>query len=357
MAAGARRKDEHLRICAEEDVESHGNAWTRGGHRWALAPDPLPNLHIEEVDLSQTFLGRRFGSPFLIAGMTGGVEKGQWLNHVLGEAAQRLNIPMGLGSMRLLFEDPSLKKHFDLRPSLPNIFLIGNLGAVSLNMGVTPLQVARLAESLQLNAFALHLNALQEAVQPEGNRDFRDLLKKIAAVVKECPVPVILKEVGSGILPQSLTPLLETGVAAIDVGGSGGTSWSVVEGHRGGGLHRRLGELFRNWGVGTAHSLSLCRSWLQKPGNHMPAQYPLVATGGVRDGWQGALLVALGATMVGVGLPLMRAALTPAEGLTPEEAVDAELNFFLQSLRIAMFCSGCRTLGALPSRLVEREGP
>ncbi|MFZ9520944.1 MAG: type 2 isopentenyl-diphosphate Delta-isomerase [Silvanigrellaceae bacterium] len=345
----AARKQSHIDICANAQVESV--VQRPGG--WFLAPEALPDFSPQEIETSQSFLGRKFSLPVLVTGMTGGVREGQRINEILACAAERWNIPMGLGSQKLMLKDPSCKKLFDVRAAAPGVFLIGNLGAVSFNYGIRVEDVVRMVDELQLNAFALHVNSLQEQVQPEGERNFGGLLEHVENLVRALPVPVMVKEVGSGMTASTCRRILATGVKAVDVGGHGGTSWGVIEGMRGNSMETRLGELFRNWGLSTEESIIECHPVASAFGL-APARQ-LVATGGVRDGLQVAILTALGAAMCGVGLPFFRSVVNPPSGMTSDESLDEEIGFFARSLEIAMYCSGSRTLQCLPARLRKRS--
>lgn len=342
-ALAGTRKEDHIRICKTQDVESEGTPFSR----YELLPEALPEMNFAHVNCEQSFLKHTFSMPLLITGMTGGVERGQEINEILACAAQKFSIPMGLGSQKILLQDPSLRPLFDVRKRAPKVFLIGNMGAVSLNYGVSVEQLKKLSEQFELNAFALHVNALQECIQPEGERNFANLIKKIEDVVKTLEIPILVKEVGSGMTEKTFARLVDAGVHAIDVGGRGGTSWSAIEGMRGGSDGLRLGELFRNWGLCTDESLVRCQMLKQERG----LATELVATGGMRNGLQVAKAVALGASMVGVGLPLFRAVTTPKNGESAFEAVEKELLFFKESLLIAMFCAGAKNLSELAERI------
>lgn len=250
------RKEEHITICKTKNVESKSIRF----NSVHLQPEALPEMDFGEVSTRASFLGHDFSLPIFITGMTGGVKNGQEINEILAVLAQEFNIPMGLGSQKMLLADSKFTPLFNTKKVAPKAFIIGNIGAVSLNYGVTTADIAKkFVNDLELNAFALHLNALQECIQPEGERNFKDLLKKIEHLVKELPVPVIVKEVGSGISGSTLKKLMEVGVQAVDVGGNGGTSWSAIEGFRNKQSHgQRLGELFRDWGLSTEESLKQC---------------------------------------------------------------------------------------------------
>lgn len=339
-----RRKNDHIELCVSGDVESRRDRFSQ----WQLLPEALPSFAFDSLSTERTFLGRRFSVPILMTGMTGGVERGQFINEVLASVAASRGLPMGLGSQKMMLVNPSYRALFDVKKNHPDLFVMGNIGLASFNYGVTVAQVEALVEDLQLDAFAFHLNALQECVQPEGETNFAGLLPRLEEVCQRLSVPVLVKEVGSGVSQQTARRLSEAGVAALDVGGSSGTSWGVIEGLRGSHLHQRLGELFRNWGLTTAEALEGAVRAFDGVANP-PA---LVATGGIRDGLQVAKAVGLGAEMVGVGLPFLRAVMQhPTSAERAAAALDEEISFFEQGLRIAMFASGCRSLDELSSRL------
>jgi isopentenyl-diphosphate Delta-isomerase len=329
------RKNDHIRICSEDEIESDGAPFSR----IRLAPEALPEMSLESVNTECSFFGSSFSMPLFITAMTGGVAQGQQINTVLAKAAEKAGIPMGLGSQKIVLTKPETRALFQIRNEAPNVFIIG----------IQPKDIALLVEMFSLNAFALHLNALQECIQPEGERNFTGLLKFIGKVCEISKVPIIVKEVGSGITPSTLRKLIDVGVSAVDLGGRGGTSWSVIEGKRSNAAGQRLGNLFRNWGYTTEESLQACGEMFRL--HHNLRQIPLFATGGIRNGVQVASAIAMGAAMCGVGLPLLRCITNPVPGLTPQESVEAELDFFRESLTIAMFCSGAQTLSHLPSKL------
>lgn len=330
---GAVRKREHLRINLEEDVGAKGV--TTGFERYRLVHQALPELDLAAVDTSLTLFGRRLRAPLIISSMTGGTEEGARLNRVLAEVAQALGIGMGVGSQRVAVEDgPAAVRSFQVRPVAPDVLLFANLGAVQLNYGFGPAECRRVVEMIEADALVLHLNPLQEAVQPGGTTNFAGLARRIAAVCRALPVPVVVKEVGWGISAETARLLAEAGVAAIDVAGAGGTSWSEVEKHRAlTERARRVAAAFAGWGIPTAESLRLCRAAV--PG------LPLIASGGIRDGIDVAKAVALGATAAGMAGPALRAAAVSADALTEL------LGTVIEVLRIAMFCTGARDLAAL----------
>jgi isopentenyl-diphosphate delta-isomerase len=241
---------------------------------------------------------------------------------------------MGLGSGRALLERPELLETFDVRDVAPDVLLLANLGAVQLNKGYGVKECRRLVEMLRADALVLHLNAIQEAVQPEGDTVFRGLLEKIRTVCAELDKPIIVKEVGWGIAPDTVRALFDAGVAAVDLAGAGGTSWSEVERHRIGETWRaNVAGAFAGWGIPTAECLRAAR--------RIESRGMLIASGGIRTGLDVVKAVALGADLAGVAGPFLRAA---ASGYDATADLARE---FTQVLRIAMFGLGERTLSDL----------
>ncbi len=330
--AGATRKREHLRINLEEDVTGRGI--TNGFERYRLAHQALPELALDQVDTAVTLLGKRLAAPLIISSMTGGFAEAGALNRVLAAAAQALGLGIGTGSQRVALAGAATATSFQVRDVAPDVLLLANLGAVQLNYGVTPDDCRRAVEMIGADALVLHLNPLQEAVQPGGNTDFSGLARRIAAVCRALAVPVVVKEVGWGISPETARLLADAGVAAIDVAGAGGTSWSEVEKHRAAiPRAQRVAGAFAGWGIPTAESLRLCRAAVP----HLP----LISSGGLRTGIDIAMALALGATAAGIAGPLLRAAARSAE------ALHEELLVLIEQLRIAMFCTGSGTVAEL----------
>lgn len=343
-----KRKYEHIQICKSQMVESSG---IHDLDDVVLQPEALPEFNFNDTDTGQHFLHSKFALPLFITGMTGGIQDGEHINNTLAKLAQKYNIPMGLGSQKMILFNSSCRTMFDIKKSYPDLFLIGNIGAVSLNSNISTQNVIEtLIKPFELNAFAIHLNALQECIQPEGERNFANLYRKIAALVQSSPVPIIIKEVGSGISKKTFQKLIDIGVHAVDVGGRGGTSWSVIEGLRKTNTQmdrERLGELFRNWGFTTKTSLQSCVNLKQV----LNSSIEITATGGIRNGLHVAKCLALGASMCGIGLPFFRAVMSPKKDMTPFESVENELLFFQESLKISMFCSGAKKIQDLKEKI------
>ena len=225
-----RRKADHIRINVEEDVSF--KKLTSGLEKYFFMHQALPEIDLAAVDTTTRLFGKQLQTPLLISSMTGGTAEAHQINRTLATAAQEVGIAMGLGSMRAAIEDPSLAYTYHVRDVAPDILLFANLGAVQFNYGYGLSQCQRAVDMCQADALILHFNALQEAVQPEGDGDFSGLLKKVETVCRDLPVPVIAKEVGWGFSAETARRLTEAGIAAIDVAGAGGTSWSQVEMHR-----------------------------------------------------------------------------------------------------------------------------
>ena len=327
-----RRKDDHIRINLDENVQFP--RLTTGLERLRFMHQALPELDLEAVDTRTTVFGKSLDSPLLISSMTGGTERARQINLTLAEAAKSAGIALGLGSQRAALEDPALATTYDVRRVAPDILLFANLGAVQLNHGYGVDECRRAVDMIQADALILHFNALQEAVQPEGDSRFSGLLERVEAVCRELGVPVIAKEVGWGFSPQAARKLADVGVAAIDVAGSGGTSWSEVEYHRAPtAQHANVARAFADWGIPTADSLRYVREAV--PG------LALFASGGLRDGVDIAKCIALGAELGGVAGPFLR---TAAQSV---DAVNKLIWEYSTQLRVAMFAAGAANVAAL----------
>jgi isopentenyl-diphosphate delta-isomerase len=331
------RKAQHIDLARTSAAEVAAAANWDDIH---LPHDALPELDRDEVRLDMTFLGRRLAAPLMIASMTGGTEHAGAINGRLARLAERYGLAMGLGSGRVMLEDPAQEPTFRIaREAAPNAFLLANIGAAQLvaqrgRPAYTPERVLRLVEVVSAQALVVHLNFLQECVQPEGDTRARGVLAAIGALVAASPVPVVVKEIGSGIGRRQAEALARAGVAAIDVAGQGGTSWALIEAARAeaqGQRHKaRLGRTFAAWGIPTPVAVRLARS----------AGRPIIASGGIRNGLDAARALALGADLVSVARPLLEAA------LQSEEALDEWTDAFVDELRTALFLTGSADLTA-----------
>jgi len=326
------RKSDHLRLNLEKEVQFR--QVTTGLKRYRFQHQALPEIDLAAIDLSTQFLNKPLRYPLLISSMTGGTDEALRINLNLAQAAQACGIGMGFGSQRAALEDHSLARTFQVRAVASDALLLANLGAVQLNYGYTIEHCRQAVDMLQADALILHLNPLQEALQPEGDRNFGGLLLKIEAVCRTLPVPVVVKEVGTGLSEQVVRQLVDAGVAAIDVAGAGGTSWSRVEMYRARTERdRRVAAQFVEWGIPTAEAIQQAR----RAAPHLP----VVASGGIYTGLEAAKAIALGADVAAMARPFLKAATVSAQ------AVKETVEELAHTLRIAMFCIGAANLAAL----------
>jgi len=291
----------------------------------------LPELAFDAVDTTTELLGKTLRAPLLVTGMTGGTDEAAAINRDLARVAETLGIAFGLGSQRAMQREPGLAYTFAVREHAPTTLVLANLGAVQAAASPTA-AVAQLVRAVGADALCVHLNPAQELVQPGGDRDFRGGLDAIARLVRELPVPVVVKETGCGVSRRVAERLAAVGVRTLDVSGAGGTSWVKVEALRADAAQRRLGEAFANWGIPTAASLAGVRG----------LGLDVIASGGIRSGLDVAKAIALGARVAGVALPVFRA--YRAGGTDGAVAFIEEL---MTGLRTAMVLTGTRDLRAL----------
>jgi isopentenyl-diphosphate delta-isomerase len=327
-----RRKVDHIRINLEEDVQFP--RLTTGLEQYRFLHQALPDLDLAEIDTHVELFGKTLYAPILISSMTGGTKMAHRINQNLAQAAQTHQIAMGVGSQRAALEDDALAFSLQIRNVAPDILLFANIGAVQLNYGYNIEHCQRAVEMIDADALILHFNVLQEAVQPEGDSNFAGLLGKIETVCKKLSVPVIAKEVGWGFSESDARDLANAGVAAIDVAGAGGTSWSEVEYHRAPSeFHAKVAASFADWGIPTAESIQYVAKGA--PGIN------IIASGGLRDGIDIAKCIALGAILGGMAGPFLKAADESVE------AVNDLIRQLIAQIRISMLCSGAGDIAAL----------
>ncbi len=328
------RKAEHIQLALEDRMQLGG----RGFDAWRLEHCAIPEIDLADVDASAVFLDKPLVAPLLVSCMTGGTADAAQINRNLAIGAERVGVALGVGSQRKALEDPSRRGTFQVREHAPTIPLLANLGAVQLNYGYGVDECREAVRMIDADALVLHLNPLQEAIQPEGDGNFASLLPKIAAIVDQLEVPVIVKEIGMGLSRAVADRLVEAGVRILDTAGHGGTSWARIEAQR--ADDPELGDTFADWGIPTPDSIRAVAG--------LP-DVTVIGSGGVRSGIDVAKAIALGADIVGLAYPFLAASLQSAE------AVAARIERTLTELRISMFCAGARTLAELRSvSLIDR---
>ncbi|HEY6911491.1 MAG TPA: type 2 isopentenyl-diphosphate Delta-isomerase [Myxococcales bacterium] len=326
------RKSQHLDLVQRPEVEPEGVDTLLSCVK--LVHRALPELALAQIDLTTRLCGRTLKAPLMITGMTGGTERAGQINRDLALVAEEEGVAFGVGSMRVLLEQPALLDTFAVKPARPPL-LFANLGAQQLAQRGSGAAL-RLIELLGADAIAIHLNPAQELVQADGDRDFRGCLEAIAALVREAGSDkVLVKETGCGIGPAVVRELWDRGVRSVDVSGAGGTSWPRVEQLRAKAPQARaLGELLSDWGIPTAACVAAARAAVP--------EVALVASGGLRSGLDAARAIALGADVAGFALPLVRA---HQEGGI--EGARARLRAAVGALRAAFLLSGAADAAAL----------
>lgn len=323
-----KRKLEHVEIVLNQKVEARFK--TNGFEAIEFEHCALPEIDFEEISLETDFLGRKIDAPFIVTGMTGGFGEAEKINKQIASACDKEGIVFGLGSMRAIYEQPSLAKTYSVRKGAKKVFLCGNIGGIQLKK--IPLEkLEKVLLEVGCNALCVHLNPMHEAVQREGDLDWRGVLKAVGGACRFLKMPVIAKEVGSGISSSVAKQLEAAGVKAVDVSGAGGTSWSGgVESFRGG---RSEAETFWDWGIPTATAVREVSQGVR---------LPVIASGGVRNGLEAAKAIRLGAALAGAAAPFLK-----AQALGGEEGVRSLIQKWKRELRMACFGTGSKDLLAL----------
>jgi isopentenyl-diphosphate delta-isomerase len=312
-----------------------------------LIHNALPELDYDEIDISTTFLKRKFSAPLIIDSMTGGAPEAARINGRLGELAEKYGFAMGLGSQRAGLESKQLAETYSIaRKNAPSAFLIANIGGAQLAKGLTIENIKKIIDMIQADALVIHLNPLQELIQPEGELKYKGVFSKISEISGALDVPVIVKEVGAGISKEVAVKLEVSGVSAINVAGAGGTSWAGVEKLRAeasnNDLKIHLGEIFWDWGIPTAASLIEVKK---------SVKVPIIASGGLRNGIEMAKCIVLGASMCAMAYPfLLKAAESKEQLFNFADTVIAEL-------KSTMFLIGAMNLSVLKSLRYILTGP
>jgi isopentenyl-diphosphate delta-isomerase len=330
-----KRKAEHIKISLNHNVQAR--KITPGFEDVYLIHKALPEINRQNINLTTTVFGHKFSAPIIVGAITGGTHEATKINATLAEAVEELGLGMGVGSQRAAMEDKRLEKTFAIvRKKAPTAFLIANIGGVQLVNGYGLKEVKKAVEMIDADAVAIHLNALQEAAQPEGQTNFQGMLTKIREIAKDLDKPIIAKETGAGIAAEEAKKLETAGVKGIDVSGAGGTSFAAVEYYRAKGaknhFQRRLGGVFWDWGIPTAISIVEVSQTVNMP---------IIASGGIRDGLDAGKALALGANLASLSLPALQTAVKGAK-----ETAKA-LVTMKEELRNVMFLVGANSVQAL----------
>ena len=330
-----KRKADHIRISLNQNVQAR--RVTTGFEDIHFVHKALPEINKQKIDLSTTIFNHKFAAPLIVGAITGGTPEATKINATIAETVEELGLGMGVGSQRAAIEDKKLEKTFSIaRKKAPTAFLIANIGGVQLAHGYGLKEAKKAIEMIEADAIAIHLNPLQEAVQPEGQANFERVFEKIGAIARELDVPVIAKETGAGIAAEEAKKLEAAGVKGLDVSGVGGTSFAAVEYYRtkrkANIFQRRLGDVFWDWGIPTAISIVEVSQTVN---------IPIIASGGIRDGVEMAKALALGASLTSLSQPVLQVAI---KGVKETKDV---LSLLIEELKTSMFLVGADSVQAL----------
>ena len=332
----SKRKLEGIKIPLENNVQARGK--TTYLEHVDFIHNALPEVDYKDINTSITFLNHKFSAPILIDAMTGGTPEATKINANLGSAAEELQLGMVVGSQRAALVNKSMAETYTIaRKKAPNAFIAANIGGAQLSKGLRIKDIEKLVEMIQADALVIHLNPLQELIQPEGEPRYKNVLGKIREIVTEIKIPIIVKEVGSGISKDVALKLEHAGISSINVAGLGGTSWAGIEQHRASMLGNKrkveLGKLFWNWGIPTAASIMDVKRTVQ---------IPIIASGGIRNGLEVAKCISIGATLCGIAYPLLKAAT-----ISKEMVMDVITNT-IEQLKSTMFLVGASNCSNIP---------
>lgn len=322
-----KRKEDHIEICLKEGSRFYKK---NGFEKYELLHNAIADFNFDDIDISCDFMGKKISHPIIISSITGGCERAREINKNLAIAADRLNVAMSCGSQKAMIKDKKQAYTYKIRDVAPGILYLGNIGLDYLKNYENFAKIRSAIKSINADGIFVHLNLAQELVQAEGERNFANSRQNLTNFVKFIDLPVITKEVGFGISGRTAKMLERIGVRAIDVAGAGGTSWTKVESFR--QADSGLAKRFSEWGIPTAECLVQCRK---------AVKMPIIASGGIYDGITACKAFALGADLVGLAGPLLKAA-----NVSPEKVIEYLDNFILE-LKTAMMLVGARNLKEL----------
>lgn len=339
-----KRKAEHIKISL--NMNTQAKKTTTGFEDIHLIHNALPQISKEKIDLKTTVFNHKFAAPIIVGAITGGTHEATKINATIAAAVEELGLGMGVGSQRVAIEDKKLEETFRItRKKAPTAFLIANIGGVQFAHGYGVNEAKKAIEMIDADAIAIHLNPLQEAIQPEGQTHFEGVLEKIRQIAEELDKPVIAKETGAGISAEDAAKLEEASVDGIDVSGAGGTSFAAIEYYRArkqqGGSQRELGQVFWDWGIPTATSLIEVLHTVK---------IPVIASGGIRSGVEVAKALALGASLASLSQPILKEAV---KGVKETKDV---LLMLMEELKTTMFLVGASSVHNLREKPVVITG-
>lgn len=340
------RKKDHLKYALTGETQI-GNP---GFDSYRFIHNALPEANFEDIDTTTQFLGKRVNYPFFVSCMTGGVLQGKTINRNLAKACQKFGVAMGVGSQRIAIEHSDLENLFTARDVAPDIPLLANIGLIQLNYGFGFKEYQKCVDMIDADALVVHINPIQEVIQPGGDRNWHGLINKLAKIVYKISVPIIVKEVGFGLSKDVVKRLYGIGIKMFDTAGWGGTNWAMVEGLRG-KADRKLGTLFSSWGIPTTESIKMCSEFRASLPVKDKLRVVVLGSGGIRSGIDIAKALVLGADLAGVAAPFAQAALSSSE-----EALEL-MNRYALELKTAMFGVGAKNITALKkTHIISRHG-
>ncbi len=339
MDQTAKRKSSHVDLVLNEKIDYLKST---GFEKYEFVHNALPEIDFSEIDTSVRFFSRKFSAPIIVSSMTGGFDRAARINSSIAELCVERNIGMGVGSQRQALQNDDYVESFKIvRKVSKEIFVMANIGAAQVADGFALREVRKIIDMVDADSLAVHLNALQEFIQPEGDRNFRGVLNGIGKLVSAIKIPVIVKETGAGIGAEAAKRLIEAGVSAIDVSGAGGTSWAAIETLR--RSDRRVGRKFWNWGIPTADAL------VQVNALRSRNKIKLISSGGIRDGLDVAKSIALGADLCAGAQPFLKA--LDKDG---SRGLVKEFDLWVEELKGVMFLTGSKNISQLKNAKIEK---
>jgi len=329
------RKDEHILLVSTENIESHDTTWLE---YVKFVHNTLPEINMDDISLSSEFLGKKISSPIIIGAMTGGTELTKKINAKLAKAAQKYQIPMMVGSQRVILDHPETKDTFSIvRENAPDVPIVGNIGMAQIASSANFEYVNQIIENINADALAIHLNVIQEVIQPEGDKEFSGTIDKIRALKNQINIPLVIKETGCGISKEIARKFIKIGIDYIDVAGLGGTSWVAVEYFRAKKYNEEskmdLGKTFWDWGIPTAASILEVSSVIDNSSNTK-----IIGSGGIKNGMEIAKAIRIGAEHAAIAKQFLKVAL---EG---QNSIEKFIEKLLRELRITMLLTGSKNV-------------